>query len=133
MVNLGSSQYQLAYESNYLNDQNKEDADFLMYQTPFFVWDNYRDDLLDGESCTISTFQLLPTVFEKYDLPMPLYFHYLNNLKNTSTGRSHNSVILDGSGNPSEVTEEIIQNYKRMELLEYDYIYGEQYARDLFE
>ncbi len=132
MVNLGNSQYQLAYETNYLNDANKDEADYLMYQTPFFVWDNYREDMAEEEIGTISTFQLLPTVFEKYDLDEPSYFNFLNSLKKVSTGRSHGSVILDNNGNPCEETEEIIQKYKQMELLEYDYIYGEQYAESLF-
>lgn len=82
---------------------------------------------------TISTFQILPTIFDLYNLKMPEYFEYLLELQQVSKGRSHNAAILDNKGEAlTDMGSDQMENiYKELELLQYDYIYGNKFAEQL--
>lgn len=124
MVSLGNN-YGFAYEAGYMKEN--DDADFLMYLTPIVIWDNYIG--LNEELETRSTFQIMPTVFSLYDLEMPEYFRFLNNIQTYSLGRSHHKVVLDSGGYVNTMEDKQVDDaYRQMELLQYDYIYGEKYA-----
>ena len=122
--------YDFARDTGYLKE--KDNADYLMYLTPIVVWDNFKG--LNELMNTMSTFQILPTVFTMYDLEMPQYFEFLRDLQQYSLGRSHHKVILDSEGGiKNEYNSQLEEVYHDMELLQYDYIYGKKYANKLFD
>lgn len=128
MCSLGAGQDSVPYASGYISENCN--ADFLLYQTPIVVWDNYLH--MNKKLKTMSTFQILPTVFDLYDLEMPAYFSFLLRMQQKSLGISHHSVLLDAEGNPCEDVGDTDLIYKDMRLIQYDYIYGRKYCEDLF-
>lgn len=108
----------------------EDNVDYMMYKTPILVWDNYAQ--LSGELKTRSTFQIMPTVFEQYNLEMPAYYRFLLSLQEETLGISHGKVYLDSEGDAWELDTELSENYKEMELLQYDYIYGKRYGEKVF-
>ncbi|MBD5516886.1 MAG: sulfatase-like hydrolase/transferase [Lachnospiraceae bacterium] len=130
MCNIGEKKYELAYKGGYIKEN--DNTDYFMYLTPMIVWDNYLG--LNQVLETRSTFQILPSVLEMYNLDMPKYFEYLNDLQDYSMGISHHKVVLDATGQVYTGEDNSVKDmYRQLELLEYDYIYGERYANILFE
>lgn len=130
MTNIGEERYEVFYKEGYMDED--DDGNHRMYLTQMVVWDNYLGK--SGNLNELSTFQILPTVFELYDLEMPDYFKMILNLQNTSRGRSHNKLVLDENGAEcKDITEKIKEGYSAMELVEYDYVYGKRYAEEMFE
>lgn len=128
-TNLGSSEKQIYYETGFINDDMTEkEVDFVLYKTPFIAWSNYDDINMDLGS--ISAYQLLPTVFDCYNIDKPKYFDFLDMLRKTSTGCIRD-IALDKNGNVvDEMSEEQETWYSYLELLQYDYIFGNQYSKD---
>lgn len=129
MSSIGSG-YDLAYKTGYL--KYGDNADYYMYLTPIIVWDNYKG--INESLKTRSTFQILPTVFTMYDLEMSRYFEFLNDLQNVSLGESHHKIVLDSEGVvDNNLNNELNEKCHQLELLQYDYIYGNRYAKQLFD
>lgn len=101
-------------------------------RVPFMAWSNYEQVYKDCGIIDVT--QLLPTVFSEYDIDMPKYFKYLNESKNIYPACASNIVVKnDGStAFVSEMTEEEKSKYDKIWLIEYDYIFGENYLKDLF-
>lgn len=100
---------------------------------PFMAWSNYGNENIDCG--TIGVTQLLPTVFDIYNVNMPKYFKYLRATQNIYTGAASNiAVNSDGSYNYiSDMSEKQKEQYDKYWLIEYDYIFGENYLKRLFE
>lgn len=128
-TNLGSSEKQIYYETGFLTDDMKEEeVDFMLFQTPFLAWSNYEE--LSEDIGTISAYQLLPTVLGYYNIDKPEYFDFLDMLRKTSSGCISN-IVLDKNGSViEEISEDQETWYSYMELLQYDYIFGNQYSKE---
>ncbi|MGN1317737.1 MAG: LTA synthase family protein [Lachnospirales bacterium] len=102
-------------------------------RVPFMAWSNYGNTKKD--SGLISVTQLLPTVFSEYNVTMPKYFEYLKNSKNIYPACA-SGIFVDKDGNVGFVdnmTEEEKKQYDEYWLIEYDYIFGKNYLKDLFD
>jgi phosphoglycerol transferase MdoB-like AlkP superfamily enzyme len=129
---LGDYTEQVFEETGYLKESYTSlDKDFDLYRTPIVVWNNYTDIKCDLGN--ISTFQILPTIFDIFELDMPMYFKFLNEIKNISKGYAR-GVALDKFGNPSyELNNEQNEIYNKLNVIQYDQMFGNQYANDLFK
>ncbi|MDD4779308.1 MAG: LTA synthase family protein [Tissierellia bacterium] len=129
---LGDYTEQVFEETGYLKKGYTDlDKDFNLYRTPIVVWNNYTE--FKCELGNISTFQLLPTVMDIFDLDMPMYYKYLNEIKNVSKGYAR-SVVLDELGNPSyNLNNNQKEIYNKFNMIQYDQMFGNQYSSDLFE
>lgn len=129
---LGNSTEEVFEETGYLDKGYSElDKDFKLYRTPIVIWNNYTN--VKCELGDISTFQIMPTVMNLFDLDMPMYFKYLNEVKKVSKGYARN-VVLDADGNPSyELNSEQSAFYNKFNLIQYDYMFGNRYSESLFE
>lgn len=102
-------------------------------RVPFMAWSNYES--VQKDCGIISVTQLLPTVFSEYDIAMPKYFEYLKNSQEIYPACASN-IFIDKEGNckfVSDMNEEEKKQYDENWLIEYDYIFGENYLGDLFD
>ena len=129
---LGDTTEEVFEETGYLEEgYTALDKDYNLYKTPLVIWNNYTDVKYDLGK--ISTFQIMPTVMDIFDLDMPMYFEYLNEAKNISTGYARN-VVLDTNGNPSyELTDEQSDLYNKINMIQYDHLFGNRFAATLFK
>lgn len=121
--------------SGHGRDVNLENENDILEQrrVPFMAWSNFKSEKKD---CGImSVTGLLPAVFDEYGVPMPEYFTYLNsNLQIYSACASN--IFIDSEGNckfVSEMNEEEKALYDDNKLIEYDYVFGENYMAELFD
>lgn len=129
---LGDTTEQVFEETGFLENHYTElDKNYSLYRTPIVIWNNYTDIKCDVGN--ISSFQIMPTVMELFNLDMPLYFEYLNKLKETSRGYSRN-VVLDEDGEPSyDLNSKQKELYDKFHLIQYDHMFGNRYSDSLFE
>lgn len=129
---LGDTTEEVFEETGYLKEGYTElDKDYNLYRTPIVIWNNYTDIKYDFGN--ISAFQVMPTVMDLFDLDMPMYFKYLNDAKNISKGYARN-VVLDADGKPSyELNNKQSDFYNKFNIIQYDYMFGNRYAKSLFE
>lgn len=102
-------------------------------RVPFMAWSNYEN--VQKDCGIISVTQLLPTVFSEYDIAMPKYFEYLKNSQEIYPACASN-IFIDNEGNckfVSDMNEEEKKQYSENWLIEYDYIFGENYLEELFD
>ena len=100
---------------------------------PFMAWSNYKD--INRRYGTLSVTQLLPTVFEEYDVTSPVYFEYLDDIQDTLPAYASGiAVEPDGSYKAeSDMTAEERAVTDELWLIEYDYLFGENYLADIFD
>lgn len=102
-------------------------------RVPFMAWSNYEN--IHKDCGMISVTQLLPTVFSEYNVIMPKYFQYLKATQAIYAACASDIVInKDGSCSFVEnMTNEQKALYEEGRLIEYDYLFGENYLKDLFD
>mgnify|MGYP001027935696 FL=1 len=105
---------------------------YLQHLTPFAAWSNQGG--ITADQGAIGAYNLLPVVLGSYGLPMPRYFEYLLEMRAESPGFEYGIALNpDGSYNEVGQMNPVQQRaYRQFELLQYDYIFGRQYAEDLF-
>lgn len=100
---------------------------------PYIIWNNKSSESRELSLMNIS--QLLPTAFEINNISMPYFWEYLLALKDEYAA-SNKVVYVDSDFSVKSLTEmtntqkESIEAY---ELLQYDYIWGKNYADELWE
>lgn len=129
---LGDSTEQVFEETGFLEKGYTElDKNYSLYRTPIVIWNNYRD--VKCNIGNISTFQIMPTIMNLFDLDMPVYFKYLHEIKKYSRGYARN-VVLDENGEPSyDLSDEQSALYDKIKLIQYDHMFGNRYSDSLFK
>lgn len=132
MNQLGSSTEEIFEATGYLNsDYTELDKSYKLYKTPIVIWNNYTD--INYDMGDISSFQIMPEVMKLFNLDMPSYFNFLNEVKNNSRGFARN-VVLDNNGKPSYEPNNIQSIlYDKLKLIQYDHMFGKRYAEDIFK
>lgn len=129
----------LIEQSSLLNDgaDNTNDPELnsilQQHRVPFIAWSNFAD--IHKDCGIISVNQLLPTVFSEYNVSMPRYFSYLRDCQNVC-GAYGSAIMVNKDGTltrESELTGEQKAIYDENWLIEYDYLFGENYLKDLFD
>lgn len=102
-------------------------------RVPFMAWSN--EENINKDCGIVSVTQLLPTVFSEYNVTMPTYFEYLKNSQEVYPACASN-IIVDKEGKVNfinNMTDEQKKQYDEYWLIEYDYIFGKNYLKDLFD
>lgn len=102
-------------------------------RVPFMAWSNCGN--VQKNSGIISVTQLLPTVLSEYNSIMPSYFYYLKNAQSILPAcASGICVNKDGTCDfVSNMSEEQKKQYEEYWLIEYDYIFGKNYLKNIFD
>ena len=112
---------------------NEAEYDYETHRVPFLVWSNFRNDSEDAGIMEMG--ELLPTVFEKYNLRSTKFWKYLLKVKNCYSAADSSIIVSKDRNyrNIAEITEEEAAIREEYRLLQYDYIFGKRYADKFWE
>lgn len=121
-----------ALEKSSWNEDELE-YDYETHKVPFLVWSNYNNNSEDAG--IIEMGELLPTVFEKYNIKSTEFWNYLLTLKNCYSAADSSIVISKDQTyrDIAEMSEEEAAMHEEYKLLQYDYIFGKQYAEEFWK
>lgn len=121
-----------ALEKSSWNEDELE-YDYETHKVPFLVWSNYNNNSEDAGIMEMG--ELLPTVFEKYNLKSTEFWKYLLNLKNCYLAADSSIVVSKDQTyrDIAEMSEEEAAMHEEYKLLQYDYIFGKQYAEKFWK
>lgn len=107
--------------------------DYETHKVPFLVWSNYNNNSEDAGIMEMG--ELLPTVFEKYNIKSTEFWNYLLTLKNCYSAADSSIVISKDQTyrDIAEMSEEEAAMHEEYKLLQYDYIFGKQYAEEFWK
>lgn len=125
-------------EEKMLSKESWYDPATLSYETqahlcPFLIWNNKESDSKDMGIMSIS--ELLPTAFDENDISMPYFWEFVLSMKEDYAA-ANKVVYVENDFSVkslSEMRDEQAETRKISEFLQYDYIWGNQYAEDLWE
>lgn len=106
--------------------------DYETHIVPFLVWNNFEQNSEDWGTMAVG--KLLPTMFDNYNLRSTDFWRFLVELKKYYVG-SDKQLVINHDGTYaalSDMTEEQKKYYELYELLQYDCIWGEHYASELW-
>lgn len=128
----GNSSESMYTQSGYFTeDSSLVEKEYKMHQVPVVMWSNYMD--VKKDLGIIGAYEISATMLQIYGLSEPPIFSFLNDLREVSPGYSL-KVVLNPDGTYSDTLTAEQQNwYYQYQLLQYDYIYGHQYAAELWE
>ena len=115
------------------HEEDSLETEYQDHLIPFFIWSSKGSGQKDMGTIQIS--ELLPTAMEMSGLTMTPFMKFLL-LVRDSYGATSDPLLAerDGSVRPfDDMTEEQKSVYETYRLLEYDYIWGNRYAEDLFQ
>lgn len=121
-----------ALEKSSWNEDELE-YDYETHKVPFLVWSNYNNNSEDAGIMEMG--ELLPTVFEKYNIKSTEFWNYLLTLKNCYSAADSSIVISKDQTyrDIAEMSEEEAAMHEEYKLLQYDYIFGKQYAEEFWK
>lgn len=121
----------LSKESWY--DEDAIDYEYQAHLVPFLIWNN--KNLVSEDLGLMEIGQLMPTVFEKNNLPMPYLWKFVLSARELYAAESGSIVVNpDLSVNDiSEMSDEQRAFRDNYELLQYDYIWGSKYGDELWQ
>lgn len=119
------SGYEVYTATGYASGADSESPE--LHQMPLLIWSNYWDGKVDLG--TVAAYQISPVLMELYGLEEPPMFRYLANQLSAYRSRTLGVTILpDGTANDADLTEEQEQWFQNHWLLQYDLMFGEEYA-----
>ena len=129
-VNFGDENREIYYSTNTINDNmTEEEKQYKIHTTPFMAISNFKEVKKDLN--IIAPYMILPYVFDLYNIDMPLYFEFLSNIGKNTTGE-HLNMTLNEKGIPFDIVPKNIKEiYEIFNMIEYDYIIGENYIGDI--
>ena len=119
------SGYEVYTATGYTSGADSESPE--LHQMPLLIWSNYWDGKVDLG--TVAAYQISPVLMELYGLEEPPMFRYLANQLSAYRSRTLGVTILpDGTTTDADLTEEQEQWFQNHWLLQYDLMFGEEYA-----
>ena len=119
------SGYEVYTATGYASGADSESPE--LHQMPLLIWSNYWDGKVDLG--TVAAYQISPVLMELYGLEEPPMFRYLANQLSAYRSRTLGVTILpDGTATDADLTEEQEQWFQNHWLLQYDLMFGEEYA-----
>ena len=112
-------------------DGNTDNAEnmFKLYSTPFVVWNNFSQKKISNVN--ISMYQLLPYVYNEFNIVRPTYYNYLTEQASVYKGFAK-GIFLDSNGTPTFDASDAMNEYlEKHQMLQYDLFSGKGYASDL--
>ena len=118
------SGYDVYTATGYAGDHSSDPA---LRQPTLLIWSNYYSGAVDLG--TIGTYQLSPVMMELYGLQKPAYFEYLiQQLQNGYRSRTMGYTVNNDGTITEEMTDDQLQWYNNHWLLQYDLMFGDEYA-----
>lgn len=113
--------------------ENELEYDFQTHRVPFLIWSNFDHSSEDLGIMEVG--ELLPTVFEEYGVESNDFWFFLQNLKKYYAATDSKIVVYNSTdyANLADMSEWQSQYYEYYRLLQYDYIWGEKYALNLWK
>lgn len=119
------SGYEVYTATGYASGADSESPE--LHQMPLLIWSNYWDGKVDLG--TVAAYQISPVLMELYGLEEPPMFRYLANQLSAYRSRTLGVTILpDGTATDADLTEKQEQWFQNHWLLQYDLMFGEEYA-----
>ena len=119
------SGYEVYTATGYASGADSESPE--LHQMPLLIWSNYWDGKVDLG--TVAAYQISPVLMELYGLEEPPMFRYLANQLSAYRSRTLGVTILpDSTTTDADLTEEQEQWFQNHWLLQYDLMFGEEYA-----
>ena len=114
-------------------NEDELEYDYETHRVPFLVWSNYNNNSEDAGIMEMG--ELLPTVFEKYNIKSTEFWNYLLTLKNCYSAADSSIVVSKDQTyrDIAEMSEEEAAMHEEYKLLQYDYIFGKQYAEEFWK
>lgn len=107
--------------------------EYETHKVPFIIWSNFDQQIENLGLMEVG--ELFPTVFELYDIKTNKFWNYIQDVRDVY-GASSKRMVVDVDGKYAELatmTEEQKTDYDIYRLLQYDYIWGKRYAKELWE
>ncbi len=122
------SGYEVYTSTGYSSAANSEAPE--LHQMPLLIWSNYWDGKVDLG--TVGAYEISPVTFELYGLEQPPLFDHLIDQLSAYRSRSHGVTIQpDGTAVTGDMTDEQMDWFSDHWMLQYDLMFGEEYARVL--
>ena len=119
------SGYEVYTATGYASGADSESPE--LHQMPLLIWSNYWQGKVDLG--TVAAYQISPVLMELYGLEEPPMFRYLANQLSAYRSRTLGVTILpDGTATDADLTGEQEQWFRNHWLLQYDLMFGEEYA-----
>ena len=119
------SGYEVYTATGYASGADSESPE--LHQMPLLIWSNYWQGKV--ELGTVGAYEIAPVVMDLYGLEMPPLFRYLTGQMDVYRSRTLGVTILpDGTATDAELTEEQQEWFNDHWLLQYDLMFGEEYA-----
>ena len=119
------SGYEVYTATGYASGADSESPE--LHQMPLLIWSNYWQSKVDLG--TVAAYQISPVLMELYGLEEPPMFRYLANQLSAYRSRTLGVTILpDGTATDADLTGEQEQWFRNHWLLQYDLMFGEEYA-----
>ena len=100
-----------------------------LHQMPLLIWSNYWDEPVNFG--TVGAYQISPTVMQLYGLEMPPLFKQLSNQLSVYRTRTRGVTVWpDGSTDEKELTGQAEEWFDKHWMLQYDLMFGEEYAKE---
>lgn len=128
----GDSPYGIFTQAgNFSESADDIDVQYNTHQVPLVMWSNYIN--VKKDIGLIGSSQISATMMQLYGLEEPPIFSFLNALKKVSPGYSVGVILNPDDTYSGILTAEEQKWYDEYRLLQYDYIYGKQYAAVLWK
>ena len=122
------SGYEVYTATGYASGADSESPE--LHQMPLLIWSNYWQGKVDLG--TVAAYEISPVLMELYGLEEPPLFRYLANQLSVYRSRTLGVTILpDGTATDADLTEEQERWLQNHWLLQYDLMFGEEYAQAL--
>lgn len=111
---------------------NELEYSYETHKVPYLVWSNFSQESKETEIMEIS--RLLPTVFSEYDIKSNDFWNFIVGLKGYYAASSSELVVDSDSQYRliSDMTMEQVKYHDYYRLIQYDYIWGDNYLEKLW-
>jgi phosphoglycerol transferase MdoB-like AlkP superfamily enzyme len=107
---------------------SEDSADPRLHGTTLLMWSNYSDASVDLG--TIGAYEITPVMMDLYGLDKPTFYEYLTQQLSAYRSRSCGVTIEPDGSASTELTEQQQTWYDNHWMLQYDLMFGKEYALD---
>ena len=123
-------QYRAFKEIGFISDDvDSLENNYKLHAMDFVAWNNFSRQKESDYS--MSQYQLVPFLSQKFDLPRPVFFDYLNEQREVYAGNAL-TMYLDENGKVKDSLTPIQKEYMNThKLFQYDILMGNEYSKDI--
>jgi phosphoglycerol transferase MdoB-like AlkP superfamily enzyme len=118
-----NSNYKVFTETGYASDDSNDPA---LHETTLLYWSNYSDQKVDVGS--IAAYEITPVMMDLYGIEKPVFYEYLTQQLASYRSRSCGVTVQPDGSTSDTLTPEQESWYSNHWLLQYDLMFGKEYA-----